>query len=85
MSEIGADLARAKPMHRLLQGEVGSGKAQRIHSLVLTPIGFKRMGAVGVGDEVVNPTGEITVVTGVFPQGLRDTWRVVFSDGTSAV
>jgi ATP-dependent DNA helicase RecG len=83
MAEIGADLARAKPMHRLLQGEVGSGKAQPIHSLVLTPSGFKRMGAVEVGDEVINPTGEITVVTGVFPQGLRDTWRVVFSDGTS--
>jgi ATP-dependent DNA helicase RecG len=84
MAEIGADLARAKPMHRLLQGEVGSGKAQPVHSLVLTPGGFKRMGAIGVGDEVINPTGEITVVTGVFPQGLRDTWRVVFSDGTSA-
>ena len=83
-AEIGADLARSKPMHRLLQGEVGSGKAQPIHSLVLTPSGFKRMGAIGVGDEVINPTGEITVVTGVFPQGLRDTWRVVFSDGTSA-
>jgi ATP-dependent DNA helicase RecG len=26
VAEIGADLARAKPMHRLLQGEVGSGK-----------------------------------------------------------
>ena len=26
MAEIGADLARTKPMHRLLQGEVGSGK-----------------------------------------------------------
>jgi ATP-dependent DNA helicase RecG len=26
MTEIGADLAHAKPMHRLLQGEVGSGK-----------------------------------------------------------
>ena len=26
IAEIGADLARAKPMHRLLQGEVGSGK-----------------------------------------------------------
>jgi ATP-dependent DNA helicase RecG len=84
MAEIGADLSRPKPMHRLLQGEVGSGKAQPIHSLVLTPSGFKRMGAIEVGDEVVNPTGEITVVTGVFPQGLRDTWRVVFSDGTSA-
>jgi ATP-dependent DNA helicase RecG len=83
MSEIGADLARSKPMHRLLQGEVGSGKAQPIESLVLTPSGFKRMAEIQVGDEVVNPTGEITVVTGVFPQGCRDVWRVVFSDGSS--
>src|SRR4029453_16363867 len=65
IAEIGNDLARAKPMPRLLQGEVGSGKAQPIHSLVLTPSGFKRMGTIEVGDEVVNPTGEIPVVTGV--------------------
>jgi ATP-dependent DNA helicase RecG len=83
MAEIGADLARAKPMHRLLQGEVGSGKAQPIDSLVLTPGGFKRMGEIEVGDEVVSPTGELTVVTGVFPQGRRDVWRVVFSDGST--
>jgi ATP-dependent DNA helicase RecG len=83
IAEIGADLARPKPMHRLLQGEVGSGKAQPIESLVLTPSGFKRMAEIQVGDEVVNPTGEITVVTGVFPQGHRDVWRVVFSDGST--
>jgi ATP-dependent DNA helicase RecG len=83
MAEIGADLARSKPMHRLLQGEVGSGKAQPIESLVLTPSGFKRMAEIEVGDEVVNPTGEITIVTGLFPQGRRDVWRVLFSDGSS--
>jgi ATP-dependent DNA helicase RecG len=83
MAEIGADLSRPKPMHRLLQGEVGSGKAQPIESLVLTPSGFKRMAEIQVGDEVVNPSGEITVVTGVFPQGRRDVWRVVFSDGST--
>jgi ATP-dependent DNA helicase RecG len=83
IGEIAADLARPKPMHRLLQGEVGSGKAQPIESLVLTPSGFKRMAEIQVGDEVINPTGEITVVTGVFPQGRRDVWRVVFSDGSS--
>jgi ATP-dependent DNA helicase RecG len=83
MSEIGVDIARPRPMHRLLQGDVGSGKAQPLHSLVLTPNGFKRMGDIQVGDELINPTGELSVVTGVFPQGVRDTWRVVFSDGTS--
>jgi len=83
MAEIGADLSRPRPMHRLLQGDVGSGKAQPLHSHVLTPRGFKRMGDMRVGDEVINPTGELTVVTGVFPQGERDVWRVGFSDGAS--
>ncbi|HYT26094.1 MAG TPA: LAGLIDADG family homing endonuclease, partial [Actinomycetota bacterium] len=82
MAEIGADLARPVPMHRLLQGDVGSGKAQPLDALVLTPTGFTRMGAIRVGDEVVNPTGEVTVVDGVYPQGERDVWRLVLSDGT---
>jgi ATP-dependent DNA helicase RecG len=83
IAEIGADLGRSRPMHRLLQGDVGSGKAQPLDALVLTPAGFVQMGDIQVGDEVVNPTGEIAVVTGVFPQGTRDVYRVVFADGTS--
>ena len=70
------------PMQRLLMGEVGSGKAQPLDAHVLTPTGFRRMGEIRVGDEVVNPTGEITPVTGVFPQGRRDVYRVWFSDET---
>lgn len=83
VEEVEADMARPIPMHRLLQGEVGSGKAQPLHTPVLTPAGFKPMGEIQVGDELVNPTGEITVVTGVFPQGYRHVWRLVFSDETS--
>ncbi|MFF9034779.1 helicase-related protein [Streptomyces sp. NPDC014892] len=81
--EIFDDLATEHPMHRLLQGEVGSGKAQPLDSLVLTPAGFRRMGDVRVGDEVVVPDGEIALVDGVFPQGERDVWRLVLSDGSS--
>ena len=84
IDEIDEDLAAAQPMQRLLMGEVGSGKAQPLDSLVLTPAGFARMGDLTVGDEVVNPTGERTTVTGVFPQGERDVYRVWFSDGTHA-
>jgi ATP-dependent DNA helicase RecG len=80
--EIDADLASDHPMQRLLMGEVGSGKAQPLDSLVLTPSGFKRMGSINVGDDVLNPTGEVTKVTGVFPQGERDVLSVLFSDGT---
>ncbi|GGZ66600.1 hypothetical protein GCM10010344_36520 [Streptomyces bluensis] len=81
--EIFDDLATEHPMHRLLQGEVGSGKAQPMDSLVLTPTGFLRMGDVRLGDEVIVPTGEIALVDGVFPQGERDVWRIVLSDGSS--
>lgn len=81
--EIFDDLATSHPMHRLLQGEVGSGKAQPLDSLVLTPTGFRPMGDIRVGDEVVVPSGEIALVGGVFPQGVRDVWRVLLSDGSS--
>ncbi|MBW8798535.1 MAG: DEAD/DEAH box helicase [Streptomyces sp.] len=81
--EIFDDLATEHPMHRLLQGEVGSGKAQPLDSLVLTPAGFRRMGDLNVGDEVIVPQGEIALIDGVFPQGERDVWRLVLSDGSS--
>ncbi|MFD7711030.1 helicase-related protein [Streptomyces sp. NPDC059785] len=81
--EIFDDLATEHPMHRLLQGEVGSGKAQPLDSLVLTPAGFRRMGDLRVGGEVVVPDGEIALIDGVFPQGERDVWRLVLSDGSS--
>ena len=81
--EIFDDLATDHPMHRLLQGEVGSGKAQPLDALVLTPQGFRPMGQMAVGREVVVPSGELAVVDGVFPQGERDVWRLVLSDGSS--
>ncbi|WP_066937126.1 helicase-related protein [Streptomyces sp. NBRC 110611] len=81
--EIFDDLATAHPMHRLLQGEVGSGKAQPLDALVLTPRGFRPMGEMAVGMEVVVPSGELAVVDGVFPQGEREVWRLVLSDGST--
>lgn len=81
--EIFDDLATEHPMHRLLQGEVGSGKAQPLDSLVLTPRGFRPMGEMTVGTEVVVPSGELAVVDGVFPQGEREVWRLVLSDGSA--
>ncbi|MER5428809.1 helicase-related protein [Streptomyces sp. NPDC002588] len=81
--EIFDDLATDHPMHRLLQGEVGSGKAQPLDSLVLTPVGFRRMGDLRVGDEIVVPDGDIALIDGVYPQGEREVWRLILSDGSS--
>lgn len=81
--EIFDDLATDHPMHRLLQGEVGSGKAQPLDAQVLTPSGFRLMGEMEAGAEVVVPTGEIAVIESVHPQGVRDVWRLALSDGTT--
>lgn len=71
-----------KGCYLLLVGDSSSGKAQPLHSKVLTPAGWKRMGDLVVGDRVVDPDGGEAVVTGVFPQGLKETARVYFSDGS---
>ena len=62
-------------------GGGGKRQAQPYDALVLTPTGFRRMEDIQVGDEVVNPTGETTHVTGVYPQGVRD---VCASDSPTA-
>jgi hypothetical protein len=66
-----------------LQGEMGLGKANRTTSRVYTPNGYKLMGDIQIGDKVINPDGRYANVTGVFPQGVMDIYRVVFSDGSS--
>ena len=68
----------------MLLGKSGTGKALSLDADILTPFGWKQMGEMEVGDEVVDPTtGGSARVTGVFPQGKRDLYRVTFSDGTT--
>jgi hypothetical protein len=59
----------------------GGGKAQPDTEPVLTPEGWKPIGTVREGDLVIGSTGQPVRVTGVFPQGLRDVYRVTFTDG----
>lgn len=62
---------------------LGSGKAQPLTSKILTPTGWKLMGDIKVGDQVIGKTGNPTNVIGVFPQGVKDVYKVTFSDGSS--
>ena len=62
----------------------GGGKAQPLDAKILTPVGWKTMGEMEVGTEVITGTGETTVVTGVYPQGVKDIYEVTFSDGRQA-
>jgi len=59
------------------------GKAQPLDSRVLTPAGFVSMGTLRAGDEVTDPDGSRSVVTGVFPQGVLPVYRLTFSDRSS--
>ena len=61
----------------------GCGKAQPLYSKVLTPTGFSTMGDMHVGSRIISGTGKECNVIGVFPQGVKDVYRVVFNDGTS--
>jgi DNA modification methylase/superfamily II DNA or RNA helicase len=63
--------------------DCGLGKAQPLDALILTPSGWKKMGEIKVGNAVYNHLGKITTVSGVYPQGEKDIYRVTFSDGAS--
>ncbi|SAK58981.1 replicative DNA helicase [Caballeronia arationis] len=61
----------------------GTGKSLALDALIKTPGGWSTMGAMRVGTEVVTPKGTVTTVTGVYPQGTIDMYRITFSDGRS--
>lgn len=67
----------------LLRGHSDTGKAQPLHSKVLTPQGWELMGNITVGSRVIGSDGKPKTVLGVYPQGVLDSYRVSFSDGTS--
>lgn len=62
-------------------GGTGSGKAQPLHTKIITPYGHTTMGAISVGDEVMGGDGLPHKVIGVYPQGKKDVYEVTFSDG----
>lgn len=57
-----------------------TGKAQSLEAKIKTPTGWTRMGDIKTGDEVTAPDGTTTTVTGVYPQGLKRMYRVIFED-----
>lgn len=70
--------------HFLLAG-YGAGKALPVDTIIPTPDGYRRFGDIKVGDKVFAANGSPTTVTGVYLQGVKDAYKVTFSDGRSAV
>ena len=61
------------------------GKGGTDSTKILTPRGWITFANVEVGDRVIGSDGGVHTVTGVFPQGIQDVYRVYFSDGASVL
>src|SRR5688572_4024147 len=59
------------------------GKAQPLDAKVLTASGFKRMGDLRLGEQLASVDGAPSFVTGIYPQGRRQVYRITFADGRS--
>lgn len=67
----------------VIAGETNVGKAQPLNALVLTPTGWAQMGNLRLGDSIINPHGGTSTIVGVYPQGLKQVYRVTLTDGRS--
>jgi len=68
----------------IVAGRPSMGKAQPLDARIKTLTGWKRMGELAVGDALASVDGAPSMVTGCYPQGERQVYRMRFSDGRSA-
>lgn len=68
-----------------LFGGPGAGKAQSLRSKVLTNRGWKLMGQLMIGDSVVTPSGRLSPITHIHPQGIKPLYRITCHDGSSTL
>jgi replicative DNA helicase len=67
----------------IVAGRPSMGKALPLEAKVKTLTGWKEMGALELGDAVASVDGAASIVTGIYPQGVRQVYRITFSDGRS--
>lgn len=68
--------------YAFIEASTKCGKAQPLDAKIYTPFGYKYMGDIAVGDIVLTPTGK-SIVDSIHPQGIKDVYKVTFSDGSS--
>lgn len=75
------NFSRRHRLHLLNASSMGTGKAQPLDARVLTPMGWRAIGDLQVGDLVSDPDGGFGFVEGVFPQGKKQIYVMTTSDG----
>ncbi len=73
-AEIRADLARPHPMHRLLQGDVGSGKTCVAALAALIAVGAGRQAAVMAPTEILAEQLHLKFMEWLEPLGVHSVW-----------
>ena len=75
---------RGEPVdHVLLYGPPGLGKGHPVDTPMLTPEGWKQLGDLKAGDQVIGSDGKPTEVLEVYERGELPVFEVTFSDGSS--
>lgn len=71
----------------IITGDPGTGKAQPVDTPVLVPgktgNGWKPIGALKIGDAVVDPYGQASVVDSIHPQGFQSVYRINIDGGST--
>lgn len=63
-------------------GRSGLGKATTLDTPILTTKGWKNMGDITYDDQLFGRDGKPCNITGIYPQGKKQVYRVHFVDGT---
>lgn len=66
---------------KVIELQAGQGKGLLNGTPVRTINGWANIEDLKVGDRVMGETGEFHNVTGVYPQGMKDLYRITFRDG----
>lgn len=82
-----AAMHRPEVNNALLLAPAGAGKSHPNDTMIAVADdrGYVSIGQLVVGDEVFSEAGEPIAVTGVYPQGTKEVYRVHFADGTSTL
>ena len=65
----------------IIAGRPSMGKAQPLDAKIRTLDGWKTMGEIKTGDRLASVDGRPSRVSGIYPQGVKEIYRITFSDG----